>query len=347
MVNMGQRAIRQVGYNPPPGKAGEVEVETIQGLLIRAGKDEFTTTQRLDFHFILAVTSGRSTHMVDFTEHALRPGAVLWVRPGQVQRWGDLSSFDGYSLAFPPGLVDPETDALATVESAYGMRFWTLTPRQRAHVTPLLDALFELSPDQTLAPDLRRAALTHLLATLLLRLRGLAGADAASDGLPGAYVAFRDLVDSEHARQHSVTAYAAALGYSSRTLVRATQAAVGVSPKRVIDDRILLEARRLLAHTDQTVGRIGTSLGFDDASNFTSWFEKRAGMLPSEFRRVSAVARRSSQSGSGGSSGTTSRGSGRAGLDSASRTSPSRRDARTASSAGRSRAARSSSRGRA
>jgi AraC-like DNA-binding protein/quercetin dioxygenase-like cupin family protein len=325
MVNMGQNAIRQVGYNPPPGKAGEVEVETIQGLLNRAGYDEFRTTQRLDFHFMLAVTSGRTTHMVDFTDHALRPGAVLWIRPGQVQRWGDLSSFDGYSLAFPPGLLDPETDALAAVETAYGSRYWTLTPRQRTVVAPLLDSLFELSPDQTLAPDLRRAALTHLLATLLLRLRGLVGAEAASDGLPEAYVAFRDLVESEHARQHSVTAYAATLGYSSRTLVRATQTAVGVSPKRVIDDRILLEARRLLAHTDQTVARIGTSLGFEDASNFTSWFEKRAGMLPSDFRRVFAA-----RSGFGGSSGTTSRGSGRAAPGSASRTSPSHRGARPA-----------------
>jgi AraC-like DNA-binding protein/quercetin dioxygenase-like cupin family protein len=288
MVNMRQRTIRHVGYNPPPGKAGEVEVETIQGLLNRAGRDEFTTTQRLDFHFMLAVTSGRSTHMVDFTEHPLRAGAVLWIRPGQVHRWGDLSSFDGYTLAFPAGLVDPETDALAAVESAYGARFWTLPPRQRQVVGPLLDALFDLSPDQTIDPDLRRAALTHLLSTLLLRLRGLAGADPAGVGLPDAYVAFRDLVETEHARQHSVAAYAAALGYSTRTLARITQTAAGVSPKRMIDDRILLEARRLLVHTDQTVGRIGSALGFDDPSNFSSWFEKRAGSLPSEFRRLFA-----------------------------------------------------------
>jgi AraC-like DNA-binding protein/quercetin dioxygenase-like cupin family protein len=287
MVNMRQSAIRQVGYNPPPGKAGEVEVETVQVLLDRAGRHEFATTQRLDFHFMLAVTSGRATHMVDFAEHRLRPGAVLWVRPGQVQRWGDLTGFDGYTLAFPPGLVDPETDALASVESAYGTPFWSLTPHQRDVVDSLLVALSRLSPDQTLAPDLRRAALTHLLSTFLLRLRGLSGTGPAG-ALPDAYVAFRDLVETEHARQHSVAEYAAALGYSTRTLVRATQAAAGVTPKRIIDDRILLESRRLLVHSDQTVGRIGSALGFDDASNFTAWFEKRAGMLPTEFRRLFA-----------------------------------------------------------
>lgn len=288
MVNMRQAEIRQIGYNPPPGKAGEVEVETVQTLLDRAGRHEFAMTQRLDFHFMLAVTSGRATHMVDFAEHRLQPGAVLWVRPGQVQRWGDLSGFDGYTIAFPAGLVDPETDALASVESAYGTPFWSLTPRQQALVAPLLVALSELSPDQTLAPELRRSGLTHLLSTLLLRLRGLVGAEPGGEGLPDAYVAFRDLVEAEHARQHSVAEYAAALGYSTRTLVRATQAAAGVPPKQIIDDRILLEARRLLVHTDQTVGRIGSTLGFDDASNFTSWFEKRAGMLPSEFRRLFA-----------------------------------------------------------
>jgi AraC-like DNA-binding protein len=283
MVNVRQGEIRQVGYNPPPGKAGEVEAETVAQLLARAGAAEFATTQRLDFHVLLVVTRGRATHMVDFTDHELGPGSALWIRAGQVQRWGDLSRFDAYLLGFPVGLLDPETDRLAEVESVYGPRHWQLTGHQQAALAPLLDSLLALSPDTDLAAELRRAALTHLLGAFLLRLVGFATEEAAPR-LPSTYVSFRDLVEERFARDHSVKAYADALGWSTRTLARVTRQAVGTTPKRVIDDRVLLEARRLLAHTDRTVARIGSSLGFDDRSNFTAWFEHRAGMLPSAFR---------------------------------------------------------------
>ncbi|HTI23829.1 MAG TPA: helix-turn-helix domain-containing protein, partial [Kutzneria sp.] len=68
---------------------------------------------------------------------------------------------------------------------------------------------------------------------------------------------------------HRVLDYAAQLGYSVRTLTRASQAAVGVGAKRFIDDRILLEAKRLLIHTDLTAASVGQRLGFPRATTFT------------------------------------------------------------------------------
>lgn len=284
MVNMGQDQIRQIGYNPPPGKAGEVEVERVQTLLRRAGYHEFHGTRRLDFHFLLVVTEGEVVHMVDFADHVLREGSVLWMRPGQVQDWGDLHAFDGYSVIFPPGLLDAETDRLVQVESAHGPAVWSLEGRDWSRLRTQLSDLHQLSSDTSMPVELRRPALTHQLAALLLRLRAVEAPTSAA-AHPDAYLAFRDLVESRFAEWHTVSTYAAELGYSPRTLARATRAATGRTPKQLVDDRILLEARRLLAHTDQTVGRIGAQLRFDDASNFTAWFEHRAGVLPSEFRR--------------------------------------------------------------
>ncbi len=284
MVIMRQEPIRQIGYNPPPGKAGEVEVERVQHLLARAGYAEFVGTRRLDFHFLLVVTEGAVVHMVDFTDHQLATGSVLWMRPGQVQDWGDLHSFDGYSVIFPAGLLDAETDRLAQVEAVHGPAAWSLTGRDWVRVRTSLAELLRLSADTSVPVELRRPALTHLLAALLLRLRSLTPVDDVPIVHPEAFLALRDLVESRFTRWHQVAAYAEELGYSTRTLARATRAATGRTPKQLIDDRILLEARRLLAHTDQTVARIGASLGFDDPSNFTAWFEHRAGVLPSAFR---------------------------------------------------------------
>jgi AraC-like DNA-binding protein len=86
------------------------------------------------------------------------------------------------------------------------------------------------------------------------------------------------------ARTHRVADYAAALGYSVRTLTRATLAATGRTAKQHLDARILLEAKRLLVHTDASAAAVGAQLGFADAGDFTKFFRKRAGRTPLEFR---------------------------------------------------------------
>lgn len=281
---MGQPEIEHIGYRPAEGKAGEVEAHRVAEMVARVGPEEFVGLQRLEFHALVVVTRGRERHMVDFADHDLGPGSVLWLRPGQVQAWGDTTAFDGHVLIWPAGLVDPAVDRLVGVESAYGPREWHLDASGRDDLEPLLAMLDRLSPDESVPRELRSATLARLLEALLLRLATYAGATGAAGPLPEPFVAFREMVEQKHAEWHDVREYADALGWSARTLARATARAAGATPKRMIDDRILLEARRLLAHTDQPVHRVGSRLGFDDASNFTAWFAHRAGVRPSEFR---------------------------------------------------------------
>ena len=75
---------------------------------------------------------------------------------------------------------------------------------------------------------------------------------------------------------------------AERTLVRAAWEAAGTSPKAFIDARVLLEAKRLLAHTDWTSGRIAVHLGFSEPTNFAKFFRKGAGLSPEAFRTQEA-----------------------------------------------------------
>lgn len=82
--------------------------------------------------------------------------------------------------------------------------------------------------------------------------------------------------------------YARRLGYAPRTLTRATLDSAGMSPKALIDARVLLEAKRLLVHTAFRIGRIAVHLGFSEPTNFTKFFRRGAGMGPEGFRRAIA-----------------------------------------------------------
>lgn len=284
---MRHTAITPVAYQPPDGKAVEVEVTRVSTMVARGGTQLFDRVQRPEFNFLLVVTEGHGSHMLDFADHDLSPGSVLWVRPGQVQRWGDTMAYDAWVLIFPAGLLSSSTALLTEAGSAGGPCSWSPGDADAADAAALVGLLAGVADDESTPRELRAPTLTHLLSGLLLRLTAQARTRPGSPTGSEPWLAFRDLVDQEHVRHHDVGWYAERLGWSTRTLARAARTATGKSPKELIDERVLLEARRLLAHTALSVARVGESTGFEDSSNFGAWFKLRTGQTPSQFRRRS------------------------------------------------------------
>ncbi|MEU0336233.1 AraC family transcriptional regulator [Streptomyces sp. NPDC006193] len=242
---------------------------------------------RIDFHVVMLFTDGPVRHMIDFTEHEATAGDLLWIRPGQVHRFSRESVYRGTVLTMQPGFLPP-----ATVEAA-GLYRYDLPPLLRpgpARLGPLQAALDQLRREYedtaTLPLSLHTAVLRHTLTAFLLRLAHLAASSAqvSRQQTDTTFTRFREAVERGFAVNHSVSAYADGLGYSRRTLVRAVRAATGETPKGFIDKRVVLEAKRLLAHTDLPIGRVGAAVGFPDAANFSKFFQLHTGRTPVAFR---------------------------------------------------------------
>ncbi|MFF4209205.1 helix-turn-helix domain-containing protein [Streptomyces sp. NPDC001796] len=242
---------------------------------------------RIDFHVLMLFTGGPVTHMVDFAEYEMTDGDLLWIRPGQVHRFSRASEYRGTVLTMQPGFLPR-----ATVE-ATGLYRYDLPPLlhpDAAQLAALRAALAQLRREYedttTLPLALHTEVLRHSLTAFLVRLAHLAtsSAEAARGQIDTTFTRFRDAVEKDFATNHSVSAYADALGYSRRTLVRAVRAATGQTPKGFIDRRVTLEAKRLLAHTDLPIGRVGAAVGFPDAANFSKFFHQHTDTTPAAFR---------------------------------------------------------------
>ncbi|GGY51487.1 helix-turn-helix domain-containing protein [Streptomyces djakartensis] len=241
---------------------------------------------RIDFHVVMLFGEGPVRHMVDFTEYEATAGDLLWIRPGQVHRFSPSSEYRGTVLTMQPGFLPR-----STVE-ATGLYRYDLPPLLRpdaAGLTGLRNSLARLQDEYedtaTLPLSLHTAVLRHSLTAFLLRLAHLAAsARSVRERSDSTFTLFRDAVERDFATNHSVSAYADALGYSRRTLVRAVRAATGDTPKAFIDKRVVLEAERLLAHTDLPIGRVGAAVGFPDAANFSKFFHQHTDRTPAAFR---------------------------------------------------------------
>ncbi len=289
MVKMRQTdrpAIRAIEFAPPRGAALDIEVIDLETMRRRAGAAEFRGAQRLAFDILLRIERGATVHAVDLVAYDLVPGDTLWIHAGQVQQWGDIGAIDGPVVLFTSRAVD--LDSLARIR-ATGMALRSHFPADPGVAGQDL-AWSHLRHCATVAAGvtepLGAALVARSLAAVLLELVAAADAPGPARRQPAEdFLRLRDAIENGFATERRVAAYARRLGYSTRTVDRLARANAGVTAKALIDERVVLEAQRMLLHGDEPVAAIAGALGFDDPSNFSRYFTQRAGSTPAVFRR--------------------------------------------------------------
>lgn len=97
---------------------------------------------------------------------------------------------------------------------------------------------------------------------------------------------FNFLVEQHFKEKHSVAEYAKMLNKSPKTLSNLFGKIHDKTPLKLIQDRLMLESRRLLRYTDTPISEIGYAIGFQDIQSFSRFFKKNQGQAPSEYRTV-------------------------------------------------------------
>lgn len=95
---------------------------------------------------------------------------------------------------------------------------------------------------------------------------------------------FNALVDQHFRKEHQVQFYADLLNKSPKTLTNVFAQFDYHSPSAAIQKRIVLEAKRLFYHTQNSVKEIAYELGFSDAGHFSRFFKNATGQSPKQLR---------------------------------------------------------------
>lgn len=94
-----------------------------------------------------------------------------------------------------------------------------------------------------------------------------------------------EIIENHFTENHSTDFYAAAMNITSAKLRQMTQSILGVSTHQLINNRILLEAKRNILYTSMTASQIAHMIGFKDPAYFSRFFKKHTGFSPSEYRK--------------------------------------------------------------
>lgn len=276
MVQSGHESIRPVDFASRLHPRLPVEVIDRSQLVTRVDPSQFGAPQRLSFPSLLLMNSDVGSHTVDFSEIPAQPGRLIQIRPGQIQTWDTSVDFDATLV-----LSDPLTTATRPWFPGHSA-YCDLDEKGVATAHALVEILRR---QQTHFDGDRATAriMTSAFDALVAVFDQAAG--VGETRLPEVYVAFRNTVENELTRRHDIVDYARQLGYSARTITRACQQATGLSAKQVLTNRLLLEAQRLLVHSESPAAAISALLGFSEPTNFTKFFVRNTAMTPSDFRR--------------------------------------------------------------
>ncbi|RKR91180.1 AraC family transcriptional regulator [Micromonospora pisi] len=288
MVRFGQTSQHTAG-SASASRLARIGTSTLRELSTDSGPRR---PALLDHHLLLLVTVGHGSYEVDFQTYQCRPGTLILARPGQLVRTDAPGGWDAAVVCWS----DDTLDRLTPGSYPLGPTHWQLAGEDQDAVINEVSQLVvdcQRHRGRQLATDLLR----HQLAVLLLRLALLPSGTPASPVAPaaeapdpataaedGTYQRLCREIEAHFQHTRRVEDYAARLGCSVRTLTRACLAETGRSAKQLVDDRVALQARRLLAATDEPIAEIGRRLGFPEPTNFGRFFQREVGQSPGAFR---------------------------------------------------------------
>lgn len=140
----------------------------------------------------------------------------------------------------------------------------------------------------------QRAAVEALLLWLMvqaLRHATLSDSSVSSGGRQARLVArLRERIEQRFRDREPVAAHARALGVSETALRHACARVASLSPAAILDERALLEARRLLLYSNLSVAEVGYAVGIDDPAYFSRFFARHTGRSPRDWRAARGQA---------------------------------------------------------
>ena len=283
-------------YDFKAGLPQEFEIVDI-AKLYKEFKNTLTTTHRTGFYHIIWFQQGNPTHLVDFNPIKIKPNTLLFLNKDTVQRFDDKSKFGGEAILFTDSFFcKTEADTKFLRNSILFNDLFSVSQIQVKKQSKLFAGLLQQMTNelQDIKDNSQADILQNLLHNFLLyseRERRKQNFTEIKKGADLDYVMlFKDLLETGYKNQKQVNYYAKEIIITEKRLNQATTKVLGKTPKEIINDRIMLEAKRILAHTTVSVKEIGYDLGFDEPTNFIKYFKKHSKFTPTEFREQNTLA---------------------------------------------------------
>src|SRR5215210_3492916 len=261
------------------------KIRKVQNIL--DGKDLIQHLHRHDFFFILVLQNGEGNHEIDFTPYNVIDNSVFFLRPGQVHQLELKAGSTGYLMEFNNEFYHPK-DKLSSqrLRKASNKSYCHL---QEIRFEKLIKVLTFIFDEYTGKEEGYIEMIKSGLAIFLIEfVRQSPDPKTLSSNVnPYTQESFEEFLEllEKHSTSHKqVSQYKDLMNLSPYQLNEITKTTIGKTASELINEHIIIEAKRHLLATPNQIKDIAYHLGYEDVSYFIRFFKKHTNYSPEVFR---------------------------------------------------------------
>jgi AraC family transcriptional regulator, transcriptional activator of pobA len=262
-------------------KIFELTEELVEDIISRTYSPHFH-----DFEELVIVTKGSMEHFIDFKMEVVNAPVACYISMGKTHRLVPHKEMRGW-------VINYKTEFIPDSKLSFYSNFFTSTniPLTSGTCTNRFTNLCQIIDAEYKQEFIDPTTIRHLVNGLIAmidaeRKRGLPIENVIKVYQINAFSNFLKILEDNFRGNEGVSFYAGKMNMSERNLNFICKNNFHKSVSEIIETRKLIEAKRMLLHSDKTVSEIGYELGYNEKSYFTRVFHARMEITPSRFREM-------------------------------------------------------------
>lgn len=254
----------------------------------------FNKPEKINLFSIYWIKKGEGTYNIDFKSYTFNDNVLFFLSPGQVLTIDSEKVKEAYKITFERDFycIDAHDKEISCngllFNNVFETSFFKPSKKETEKMSFILDNLIdEFNTENTGQYDMLQAYLKQfIILSVRIKKENFIIKNNIEIKL---FKDFSLLVEQNYKTLHSVTEYAKRLGLSPKSLTKNFQKRGILTPSDFIKNRIVLEAKRQLIYSNNSVKKIAYDLGFNDSAYFTRFFKKATSKSPVEFKKSQNV----------------------------------------------------------
>jgi len=249
-----------------------------------------------DFYSLILFTKGSSHIKVKYDPFKIEPKTICLIAPNQVHSYEGLEETEGIVFLFCQDFYVEEFSYLRLLNTFFCTSqlmgdvcnpCFDLSENVYKEVLEILTSINKEYENSSIL-DNSSVIIRSLLNILLLRLSRYLESNRKKSSQGDSIFIHRisQLVDTYFIKEHSTGFYASAFNFSEKQLNDLCNRNFNYGLKKILTDRLMHEARKLLLTTELSVSEISFKLNFEDNSYFNKVFKKQTRITPKRFRDI-------------------------------------------------------------
>lgn len=262
------------------------EIHKIERGVVDLSKYPSDIEHRDDYYIFIYQESGNSNITVDFHEVILSSNSIFCIQPGQVHFGHFAPETSAWIISVVSEWIPTEFRLFLRETAIWDMPLDIRSDQKKRLFRDSLILLqaFE-EQDETFSEQILKSMFKVCLHLFMQVFQQAIGGNSKNNLRPEVITReFKSLLLSNFRIMKSPAEYGLSLNITPAYLNEVVKETTGYSVSHWIHQEIILEAKRMLFYSNQTVKEIAHNLGYADAAYFIRLFRKIAGLPPLKFR---------------------------------------------------------------